>query len=378
MSRSHRQSLGDSMHNQERKSHTPGRVNRQTSQATDRSKKENAQIYALNDRSASAREGYHTLSTHQQSNSSSEPLAPPDPLCRERSASDHAFGENFQPQPELSQADLLQKARATIEKEAKAREEYSATTENFKYGKLQEAGLLRLRWIEDAGVSDCPIAKSTLTFDAFHQMLPTGEVQVETLPLNLEEHIVGLGLPNEFYTLVKESAYRAFDYMSKSGVMQWVGRTGPGVIFLEVVGSQEGYPHISDITLACYKRDFPIDRLKYIFVCTVIQPETLHFVRRRLYPAHSIPWPNEKPQTWAFGTPEYEALLGTRIGKMVAYIVLGGFERGTRRIGQIRTWSTAQGFVNLRFDIKSTEKEHRKDKLGRLLRFGSSHQIETR
>ncbi|KAJ5684342.1 uncharacterized protein N7477_000687 [Penicillium maclennaniae] len=220
MSRSHRQSLGDSMHNQERINHTPGRLNRQISQATDRSKKGNAQVYALSDRSASAGEGNHTLSTHDQqssSHSSSEPLAPSDSLYREWSASDHTSGENLQPQLEPSQADLVQRARATIEREAKAREEYSATTEHFKYGKLQEAGLLRLRWIQDPSVSDCPIAKSTLTFDAFHQMLPTGEVQVETLPLNLEEHIVGLGLPNEFYTLVKESAYRAFDYMSKSG-----------------------------------------------------------------------------------------------------------------------------------------------------------------
>ena len=334
--------------------------------------KENTQVDAPSSGTSSSAKEFGTGSQTQSSDTepyrspksssnSSSRLLPPsdlpsDPPSGKRSTSEHDFEKNLQHKPEASKAAFVQRARARLEREAQAREEYTATTEQIKYGKLQQAGLLRLRWIEDPNRSDCPIAKSTLTFDAFHQMMPSGNVRAENIALGLEDHIVGLRLPNEFYDYVEESAYRAFDYTSVSGEMQWVGRTGPGVIFLEVLERQEGFPHISDITLAFYKRDFPIDRLKYIFVCTVIQPETFSFVRHRLYPANSIPWPSEKSQAWALGTPEYEALLGTRIGKMVAYIVCGGFDRGTRQIEQILTWSTAQGFVNLRFDIKPSER----------------------
>ncbi|KAJ5137536.1 hypothetical protein N7526_003769 [Penicillium atrosanguineum] len=303
-----------------------------------------------------------TLSIQSYTSSSSRPSLSSEPLFGERSASEHASErqpseEILQHKPEQSETSFGQMVRARLEREVRAREEYTATTEQFKYGRLQEAGLLRLQWIEHPSVSDCPIFKSTLTFDAFHQMIPSGNVRTENIASDMEDYIVGLGLPNEFVEHVEESVYRAFDYTSVRGEMQWVGRTGPGVIFLEVLESKKGFPHISDITLAFYKRDFPIDTLKYIFVCIVVQPETLNFVRDLLYPANSIPWPNDKPQAWSLGTPEYEALLGTRIGKMVAYTVLGGFNRGTRRIKQILSWPTAQGFVNLRFDIEPSEKE---------------------
>lgn len=412
MSRSRRQSLRDNMHNLGHLiNQTPVRLNRRISQATERlgrrlsnfahlhqgrliaaqgeeeeeeatpalpdlpapmaeielSYTEQVQADAPYSGSTSSARGFGTGSQEQSSgtepyrssksssHSSSRPSPPSNPLSRERSASEHASAKNLQHNAEPNEVVLVQRAPARSEREAKAREEDSAATEQFKYGMLQQAGLLRLRWIEDPSRWDCPIAKSTLTFDAFHQMLPSGTVRARNLSLNLEAQIVGLGVPTEFYDQVEESAYREFEYIAEGGEMHWVGSTGPGVIFLEIIGSQKGFPHISDITLAFYKRDFPIDKLKYIFVGMVIQPGTLRFVRHHLYPAHSIPWPYERPQAWAFGTPEYEALLGTRIGKTIAYIVLGGFDRGTRRIEQILTWSTVvQGSVNMRFDIRPT------------------------
>lgn len=93
---------------------------------------------------------------------------------------------------------------------------------------------------------------------------------------------------------------------------------------------------------------------------TVINPETVGFIQTQLYSEdNGLIWAVfksdvdlEDPETWAHGTPEYDALLGTRIGKLISYIVLGGFERGSFRIAQVVTWPSwlLGARANMRFD----------------------------
>jgi hypothetical protein len=52
-------------------------------------------------------------------------------------------------------------------------------------------------------------------------------------------------------------------------------------------------------------------------------------------------------------SPEFNALLGTRLGKVVAYFILGAYGQGVKRIAKITFFNAERKQLNLRFDIES-------------------------
>jgi hypothetical protein len=52
------------------------------------------------------------------------------------------------------------------------------------------------------------------------------------------------------------------------------------------------------------------------------------------------------------GTPEYEEILGTQLGRAVACLMISAFPRGTMRIYRIIPYLVASADVELRFDIE--------------------------
>lgn len=184
-------------------------------------------------------------------------------------------------------------------------------------------------------------------------MIPSVGNQVipiaENLPIELLPHVIELDLPNEFHRDVQASVYRSFDISTER--LRWFGSTGPGIICLDDIYREKGFkhlnPHVSQISQILYERDFPLESLRYVFVTTVIESETHEFI------FNELGWVGLH-QRWTIGTPEYDALLGTRIGKVVAYLVLGAFERGTRMITNIHIWPDTAGGFNMQFDIEST------------------------
>lgn len=111
-------------------------------------------------------------------------------------------------------------------------------------------------------------------------------------------------------------------------------------------------PQISDVSLAVYKRDHTVDTLSTIRVNLVENPETFSFIRNHLYgDAFGLMWPDSGEQVW--DEDSFHQLLGTRIGKVVAYTVLGAFPRGTRCIARVWTVpSSGDNSVHMRFDIE--------------------------
>jgi hypothetical protein len=160
--------------------------------------------------------------------------------------------------------------------------------------------------------------------------------------------------PESSHSPIKENNFRSFHIMHRGFI--WIGHTGPGMITLDQIERNEDYgaPYISQITQPLYKSNFDLDGLRYVFVTNVKNKETLQFIKRQLYNEANtgLTWPDDIAQPWEIGTSEYDALLGTRLGKMVAYFLLGAFGRGTRRIQRIVTWpARVGGFANLRFDV---------------------------
>lgn len=229
---------------------------------------------------------------------------------------------------------------------------------DLKYNKFQDIGAQRQRWIEDADAPDCPITNTTLTFADLVRDWEFPEPTPENLDIALKDQVMALGLPNEFATIVENSVYREFSAISIPDFV-WNGIAGPGVISIDEIyrESQSTCPRIAYMTKAIYEYNFPLEGLRYIFLTSIVNKNTERFMRTRLYvEGNELAWPaasakasEHLPLTWESGTPEYEGLLGTKLGKVVAYFVLSAYPRGTRRIARIVSWPLP---VCLRFDIE--------------------------
>lgn len=228
---------------------------------------------------------------------------------------------------------------------------------------LQEAGALRQEWIANTE-SDCPIPRSTLTFRDLGHWHKT--YFTDGLPDQVRDKAVELELPNgnDCYWYTSLSSKKCMIIRLKDAGDVWVGHTGPGVLFIEIVCRHEDStePHSSEIAKAVYENDFDISELRYVFVVDVQNEQTKHYVETQLYTLDENGWVVRETavKIWDYGTPQYQSLLGTRIGKMLAYLVLGAFPRGTRRIARIATWyaetvGQSLGDLQIRFDIEKTQ-----------------------
>jgi hypothetical protein len=140
--------------------------------------------------------------------------------------------------------------------------------------------------------------------------------------------------------------------------LTWIGYTGPGVIFLDNIAREKNANplQIPEVSQALYEREFSIDTLNHVFITQVINDETLDLLEG-LYDDLVNPVDTSFPMMiWPYGTPPFDALLGTALGKVVAVLVLGAFPRGTRRIVRIVTaWAPYRGgnLPDFRFDIET-------------------------
>lgn len=229
-----------------------------------------------------------------------------------------------------------------------------------KYGELQEAGAQRRRWIDNPEEPNCHIGRNTLTLEHLREMPQMWNQLIalqENVELDLQSQLSELGFPPSPEIA---SIYRRFGIISTS--FNWFGSTGPGMISLEDIARNRDCsppaPYISQISQVLYEKEFPLEDLRHVFVMDIINDNTSDFITGSLYPIANpepsiLSWPVYQPQSWEHGTSEYDALLGTKIGRMIAYLVLGAFERGSRWIQRVVVWSNGLSQPNMRFDIVS-------------------------
>lgn len=234
----------------------------------------------------------------------------------------------------------------------------------YKYGDLQKAGEKQQQWMDNNNRAPCPVAKCTLNFHAFQQDGWEIEHSTDELPPDMLTEPVMNALSLVSNDDIKNNQFEEMNLerpvMGEKGQKKysctWSGRTGSGTIFIEDVKRASNYPnpHISEIALAIYTKNHDIDSLKRVFVNDIANEKTCEFIKKQLYTRpNKLSWPDPKARIWEHGTPEYQALLGTPIGKMVAAMVLGGFAPGTRRIARIASWQAGSNLMpQLRFDIE--------------------------
>lgn len=227
---------------------------------------------------------------------------------------------------------------------------------------LREQGSKVLRWIENASEPACPIVQHT---PCFSQIVQEAEVKVgesREFPSDLREIpvIPGTGPDKPPCTF--------FSVTYNQGVC--TGITAPGVMIIENICRHRtvttNQPHSTEIALAFYSRAYPLESLRHVFVSGIVNTQTRDYLESHLY---SKIWPRDsivfqrtsseyqnlvRTQIWEYGSEEFETLMGTRIGRTVAYLVLGAFPRGTRHITRIlvyvvHVWNYHFEF---RFDIE--------------------------
>lgn len=215
----------------------------------------------------------------------------------------------------------------------------------IRYREFQKQGAIREEWIAnpDSAVP-CPASKSEFSFknadDSYWEInnyeigLPDSFEQSDMEALNIREQV---------YQRVNADMYS-----DEGEVIAFSGRAGKKVLFIEDItkGSETG-PWISEVCMAAYQMHFPLFTLRHIFIANLNEKETKEFATERLKLEMD-------PKAFKSGTPEFQQILGTRIGKTVAYIVLNSFDRGTRKISKISMWLTGgqSRSIQARFDLE--------------------------
>jgi len=216
----------------------------------------------------------------------------------------------------------------------------------------QRAGAELQEWIVNP-IGLCPIPKSTTTFENLQsQGCKILGDYFEDLPKRYHNQAF---LPD----FSPEKVYQFCSLLKREEegiVWEWEGFIGPGVIFIEGVmkATQDVTPPMSEITQAVYQKDFSLSDLRYVLVSDIINTDTREFVTNHLPQLHRGPAAAAgytEVTTFEYNTTMYQALLATRIGKMVVYLVLGAFDRGTRRIARINVWFYERK-LQMRFDIE--------------------------
>lgn len=226
--------------------------------------------------------------------------------------------------------------------------------------KYYQKGAAYETWIADPTRDGCPCRQSEHTlFGMFNHSDKKKRFHCpqnhwdDPLP-SIKEDLEQLGFPiNGQRCRFTRLILHSYDEKGYKRESEYQHSLAEGVIIGECIYRYTG-PNWSDIALAQYKFDHPIDTLKYLYFTNVQNEETLPYVQETLYPRHDVDWPRVdriQSQVWEYGTGDYREILGTKLGNAAACLVLGAWERGTHRIARVHTLGR-QLHLHLRFDIE--------------------------
>ncbi|OQE31331.1 hypothetical protein PENSTE_c001G09488 [Penicillium steckii] len=212
-------------------------------------------------------------------------------------------------------------------------------------------------WMNNPADNSCKIHKTPVTFSSLLErpslsiILETEESDDMKTP---QLRKIG-GVPIEKGTDEQSVEYRTTDIAShrydrtRVGV-EWIGISDLGMLFLHWISRPEGpceEPYTAEIAKAVYEKDFPLDTLRRVFVTRIINEDTRDLLDELLIDNAEM----MGVQSWKYPESEFSALLGTRIGTTVAYLVLCAFGQGVKRVSKITFVVEDGGGSKLRYDL---------------------------
>lgn len=229
---------------------------------------------------------------------------------------------------------------------------------SLRYPEFELLGDRLRRWIENADEPGCRIPKTTFGISDIDDRTWRVQSYPEFLDHQWDAWAYSMDLPVDVQGIDQDPSYHSQSVLKFTGEPSyWMGRSGPGVVFLDnirrIVGSTD--PYMSEYTKAFYEMHFPLESLKHVVMTTILQVETRHLLADRVYQSsEGLSFSCKEPLTWEPPSPGFCAILGTPIGKVVGAFVLGAYGQGVKRIARIVSFRTGQNLTdfNLRFDIE--------------------------
>lgn len=233
----------------------------------------------------------------------------------------------------------------------------------FKYAQFEPYGDKLIRWMENANEPGCPVLRSTLTTLTLPEpILWHSEDEREWLSPEQISCIVGSGLPlgqlipNDMYPTESPCLRRSI-IKTRGGVTGLLGTIGPGLLFIYSIRRRPASndPYVSELAKIAYETHFPLESVKHVIVNEVQENATEPFIEEHIYPSREgLTYPSADPQTWDYATPEFRAIMGTPIGKVVGSFILGSFGQGIKRVSRIVTLQRGLELhkQDIRFDIE--------------------------
>jgi hypothetical protein len=110
---------------------------------------------------------------------------------------------------------------------------------------------------------------------------------------------------------------------------------------------------MSEFTKAAYEMEFPLSSLRYVFVTDISETDTVRCIRDEVYSSEGLPYPSNEQAVWG-PSSEFDALLGSTIGRIVGAFILCGWGQGKKQIARIVTFHDGEYLqrLNMRFDIE--------------------------
>lgn len=233
--------------------------------------------------------------------------------------------------------------------------------EHTEWEEYVEAGTKIHRWIEDPRVRGCFVPRIYLKLTDISQRGWSIRQFAVSFPSSFLHDAITLGIPvtgsvsgnSDCSGIGIKLEFQMTSHNYPSHRLE--GTIARSVIFITLIERVLGAPPpwISELIKVAYENEFPLDTLRHIFLNIVINEDTKHLIKTLLYTSErGLSWPDDERRIWEYPTPEYHAILGTRIGKVVGYFVLGAFTRGTRRVSRIVSWAGVLETITLRFDLE--------------------------
>ncbi|KGO72693.1 hypothetical protein PITC_056790 [Penicillium italicum] len=230
----------------------------------------------------------------------------------------------------------------------------------------REKGAQLMAWLEDPNEPDCDIEPATATLNNMFNAPPPHHFQIgQTYYRTLGDLLDG-GDPESTGLNTKDNVYRFTslssavtdpkirekhnrDRMSNS----YAHLIGPGLIIGHSIFRYDNIQW-NEIARALYVRDHPIETLRHVMFTGIVNEETGPYIRRVLYPRFGRIFDeatSEPCLKLERGTREFEELLGTKLGRITAILLLSTHPRGTVRIARAVVWNYIFS-VQLRFEIE--------------------------
>jgi hypothetical protein len=233
----------------------------------------------------------------------------------------------------------------------------------LKYPQFEPCGDKLIRWMENADEPDCPVRITTLNSWSLPQPMDW-KIEYERAWLSPEmiSSVVGLGLPvgelipNDLYPTESPCVQHSI-IKTRNGVTAFVGTIGPGVLFCYSIRRSQvtNGPYVSELAKMAYETHYPLNGLKYIFMNNILEPSTEPFIEEQIYPSREgAKYRSAERQNWDYPSPEFSAIMGTPIGKVVGSFILGAFGQGVKRVARIAAFQSGEDFhkLDMRFDIE--------------------------